>query len=144
VVRAYLEHHLQQQGPVSKLFYVAPFFRYEAPQAGRLRQFHQCGIELLGASSPEADAEVLALAHDFLLALGIDAVLHLNTLGTRLSRAAYIARLREYLEPQRARFPRFAETPRLEPAAHLRFQGRARSSTHFGCATPARSHQGRR
>jgi len=102
VVRAFLEHHLNQNGPVTKLFYIVPIFRYEAPQAGRYRQHHQCGIELLGAASPESDAEVLALANDFLQAIGIETVLHLNTLGTPQSRAAYVQKLREYLEPQRS------------------------------------------
>ncbi len=101
VVRAYLEHHLNQIGPVAKLFYIVPVFRYEAPQAGRYRQHHQCGIEMLGASGPEADAEILAIASDFLRALNIEPKLHLNSLGTSLSRAAYIVRLREHLEPQR-------------------------------------------
>lgn len=101
VVRAFIEHNLQERGPVSKLFYVCPVFRYEAPQAGRYRQHHQCGIELLGAASPEADAEVLALANDFLTTLGIESALHLNSLGTQESRASYIVRLKEYLEPLR-------------------------------------------
>lgn len=101
VVRAYLEHHLNQNGPVAKLFYIVPVFRYEAPQAGRYRQHHQCGIEMLGASGPEADAETLAIAADFLRALNIEPKLHLNSLGTSESRKAYIARLREHLEPQR-------------------------------------------
>ena len=101
-VRAFLENHLNQNGPVTKLFYIVPIFRYEAPQAGRYRQHHQCGIELLGASSPESDAEVLALANDFLKALQIETVLHLNTLGTPQSRATYVQKLRDYLEPQRA------------------------------------------
>jgi histidyl-tRNA synthetase len=102
VVRAFVEHNLQERGPVSKLFYVCPVFRYEAPQAGRYRQHHQCGIELLGAASPEADAEVLVLANDFLAALGVESTLHLNSLGTMESRASYVRRLKEYLEPQRA------------------------------------------
>jgi histidyl-tRNA synthetase len=101
IVRAYLEHHLSQVGPVAKLFYIYPIFRYEAPQAGRYRQHHQCGIEMLGAASPEADAAVLALASDFLKALGIEPQLHLNSLGTKESRGGYIQQLREYLEPQR-------------------------------------------
>ena len=101
-VRAYLEHHLNERGPVSKLFYIGPIFRYEAPQAGRFRQHHQCGIELLGAAGPEADAEVLALASDFLRALDIDAALHLNSLGTPQSRQSYVQSLRQYLEPHRA------------------------------------------
>lgn len=102
VVRSFLEHHLNERGPVSKLFYIVPVFRYEAPQAGRYRQHHQCGIELLGAASPEADAEVLALASDFLKALGIETVLHLNSLGTRESRADYLVKLKQYFEPHRA------------------------------------------
>jgi len=101
VVRSYLEHHLNERGPVAKLFYIVPVFRYEAPQAGRYRQHHQCGIELLGAAGPEADAEVLSLATDFLCALGIEAKLHLNSLGTPHSRASYVQKLRQHLEPQR-------------------------------------------
>lgn len=102
VVRAFVEHHLQERGPVSKFFYICPVFRYEAPQAGRYRQHHQCGIELLGAASPEADAEVLCLANDFLTALGVESTLHLNSLGTAQTRQSYIQKLKEYLEPQRA------------------------------------------
>jgi histidyl-tRNA synthetase len=101
VVRAFIEHHLNERGPVSKLFYVCPVFRYEAPQAGRYRQHHQCGIEFLGASTPEADAEVLCLARDFLQALGVESKLLLNSLGTMESRASYIQKLKEFLEPQR-------------------------------------------
>jgi histidyl-tRNA synthetase len=99
-VRAYLEHSLAQLGPVTKLYYICPIFRYEAPQAGRYRQHHQCGVELLGAASPESDAAVLALAHDFLKALGIEAALHLNSLGTPESRSSYIAAVRAHLQPQ--------------------------------------------
>lgn len=100
VVRAYLQHNLAQRGPVTKLFYICPVFRYEAPQSGRYRQHHQCGIELLGAASPESDAAVLALAHEFLQALGIEAALHLNSLGTAESRRAYIGAVRAHLEPK--------------------------------------------
>ena len=99
-VRAYLQHNLNQLGSTTKLFYIASIFRYEAPQTGRLRQHHQCGIEVLGAATPEADAEVLALAHEFLQALEIDATLHLNSLGTPQSRAGYVVALREHLQPQ--------------------------------------------
>ncbi len=101
VVRAYLQHNLNERGPVQKLFYIFPIFRYEAPGAGRYRQHHQCGIELLGASGPQADAEVLALARDFLNELGVFATLRLNTLGTRDSRRAYVDKLRAFLEPKR-------------------------------------------
>ena len=102
VVRAFLEHHLNERGPVAKLFYIVPVFRYEAPGAGRYRQHHQCGIELLGASVPEADAGVLCLAHDFLSALGLETKLHLNSLGTPESRREYVTKLRAFLEPHRA------------------------------------------
>jgi histidyl-tRNA synthetase len=101
VVRAYLENNLNERGPVAKLFYIFPVFRYEAPQAGRYRQHHQCGIEMLGASGPEADAEVLALSRDFLQALGIEPVLKINSLGTLESRREYVAKLRAHLEPNR-------------------------------------------
>ncbi len=101
VVRAYLEHNLRERGPVAKLFYIASIFRYEAPGAGRYRQHHQCGIEMLGASGPEADAEVLALSHDFLRELGISATLKINSLGTKESRSGYLGILRAHLEPQR-------------------------------------------
>ena len=101
VVRSYLEHHLGERGPVAKLFYIQPNFRYEAVQAGRYRQHHQCGIEMLGSAAPEADAEVLALSADFLRAIGIEATLKINSLGTMESRRGYIARLREWLAPQR-------------------------------------------
>ena len=100
-VRAYLQNNINERGPVSKLFYIQPNFRYEAPGAGRYRQHHQCGIELLGAAAPEADAEVLALSAEFLRAIGIEAVLKINSLGTLDTRRGYIAQLRAHLEPQR-------------------------------------------
>ncbi len=101
VVRAYLEEHLGERGPVTKLSYLGPMFRYEAPQSGRQRQFHQVGVELLGGAGPESDAEVLALAADYLKALGIEAKLLLNSLGTPDSRAGYLAELRTFLGAQR-------------------------------------------
>ena len=101
VVRAFLEAHLNERGPVSKLAYSGPMFRYEGTQAGRQRQFHQCGLELIGASAPEADAEVLAIAADFLQALGIEAKLLINTLGTSQSRAGYLDELRTFLSERR-------------------------------------------
>jgi histidyl-tRNA synthetase len=100
-VRAFIEAHLNERGPVTKLGYLGPMFRYEAPQAGRQRQFHQCGVELLGAAGPESDAEVLALGADFLKDLGIEAKLHLNTLGTPQSRAVYLEELKAFLGARR-------------------------------------------
>ena len=110
VVRAYLEHHLGEAGPVAKLFYIFPIFRYENPQAGRSRQHHQCGVEMLGAAGPEADAEVLALSRDFLLALGINPTLKINSLGTQESRKAYLTHLRAFLEPRRAQLSQDSQT----------------------------------
>ncbi len=73
VVRAYIEHHLQQDG-LARLYYLGPMFRAERPQAGRLRQFHQVGVEAIGATNPWLDAEVIALARDLLQALGVGGV----------------------------------------------------------------------
>jgi histidyl-tRNA synthetase len=89
-VRAYLENSLGQQSPVSKLYYIAPIFRYERPQAGRYRQHHQTGIEALGAADPAIDAEVIALGLAYLEALGISGhTLHLNSVGCPACRPAY-------------------------------------------------------
>src|SRR5436853_3816112 len=90
VVRAVLSNGLTQSTPL-KFFYSGPMFRYERPQKGRFRQFHQIGVELLGVPQPQADVEVIALAQRLLGALGIagNIVLQLNTLGDPQSRAAY-------------------------------------------------------
>lgn len=69
-VRAFISEGMEQNQPV-KLFYSGSMFRYERPQKGRYRQFNQIGVELLGASSPQADIEVLSLAWEFLKALGL-------------------------------------------------------------------------
>jgi histidyl-tRNA synthetase len=73
-----------------RLFYIGPHFRYERPQKGRYRQFHQIGAELLDDASPAADAELLAMLRRFLAGLGFrDLVVLLNTVGDRQSRARY-------------------------------------------------------
>ena len=99
VVRAFISNGLAQDLPL-KFFYQGPMFRYERPQKGRQRQFHQVGIELLGVAGPQADIEVIALAADFLGDLGVDqkAVCEINSLGDAESRAAYRAKLVAYLE----------------------------------------------
>ncbi|MFN7613160.1 MAG: ATP phosphoribosyltransferase regulatory subunit, partial [Alphaproteobacteria bacterium] len=98
IVRAFVSNGLQQNVPF-KCFYAGPAFRYERPQKGRMRQFHQIGCELLGAAQPVADVEMIALAAQTLRELGLaDAVtLELNSLGDVESRAAYRAALVEYL-----------------------------------------------
>jgi len=97
VVRAVLSNGLTQSTPL-KFFYSGPMFRYERPQKGRFRQFHQIGVELLGVATPQADIEVIALGRRILQELGIGdrVVLELNTLGDPESRAAYRAALVDY------------------------------------------------
>lgn len=103
VARAFISNGLAQSLPL-KLFYRGPMFRHERPQKGRLRQFHQVGIELLGVESPLADVEVIALAARLLneLGLGDKVTLELNSLGDADSRAAYRAALTDYLLQYRA------------------------------------------
>ena len=90
IARSFISEGLAQQVPV-KVFYSGPMFRYERPQKGRLRQFHQIGIELIGVAQPQADIEVIACGARVLDELGVIglATLELNTLGDTVSRAAY-------------------------------------------------------
>lgn len=98
VVRAALQHGLLSQG-AQKLWYAGPMFRYERPQAGRQRQFHQIGVEWLGAESARSDVEVIALAWDLLARLGVGGLeLELNSLGSAEDRQAYRAALVGWLE----------------------------------------------
>lgn len=104
VVRSYIENDLDKKESLSKLFYIGPMFRGERPQRGRLRQFHQIGVEAIGpqSSSPYLDAEVIALGMYLLKAFGISHVqLKINTLGTKEDKAAFYQKLRNKLEPKR-------------------------------------------
>ena len=103
ICRALVSNGLTQSLP-QKVFYAGPMFRYERPQKGRYRQFHQIDIEVLGAAEPLADAEVIACGWNILLALGVsqDTVLELNTLGDTASREAYRAALVAYFNEHRA------------------------------------------
>ncbi|NLM12702.1 MAG: histidine--tRNA ligase [Epulopiscium sp.] len=97
-VRAYLEQKMYADTQPTKLYYITPAFRYEKPQAGRMRQFHQFGIELLGADSPTADVEVITVAAELLKRMGISKVkLHINSLGGPECRKKYNEKLKEYL-----------------------------------------------
>jgi histidyl-tRNA synthetase len=102
VVRAVLSNALTQSTPL-KFFYAGPMFRYERPQKGRFRQFHQIGVELLGVAQPQADIEVIALGHRMLKALGIGnrVTLEINTLGDLESRARYRGALVDYYSKRR-------------------------------------------
>jgi histidyl-tRNA synthetase len=102
ICRALVSNGLTQSLP-QKVFYAGPMFRYERPQKGRYRQFHQIGAELIGVSEPLGDAETIALARDVLAALGIGAavVLELNTLGDAESRLAWRGALVNYFNAVR-------------------------------------------
>ncbi len=99
VVRAYVEHGLRGRLPAPlKFFYIGPQFRYERPQKGRQRQFHQLGVEVIDSLDPKADAEVILVACEFLGAMGLDdLVVDLNSLGDPDDRARHRAALVEYL-----------------------------------------------
>lgn len=100
VVRAYIEHGLDKIGGIQRLWYKGAMFRYERPQAGRQRQFHQIGLELLGSPHPRADAEVIALATDILKSLGLkNLTLYLNSIGNKTDREKYREALINYFLP---------------------------------------------
>ncbi len=100
VVRAFLQHGLEHQPLPRRLYYIGPHFRYERPQKGRYRQFHQIGAELIGDAGPWSDVELLQMLLRFLGELGYrELVVLLNTVGDEESRAAYRERLRGYFEP---------------------------------------------
>jgi len=97
VCRAYIENGLHNLPQPVRMFYMAPMFRYERPQAGRVRQHHQFGCEIIGDSSPEVDAEIIELGWKYILELGIkDVTLRLNNLGDPASRSDYLSDLEKY------------------------------------------------
>lgn len=99
VVRSYISNKLHAQG-VQRLWYAGPMFRYERPQAGRQRQFHQIGLELLGSGSPRADVEAIAIATDILKAIGLSNLqLDINSVGRGEDRQKYREALVAYLKP---------------------------------------------
>ena len=99
VMRSLIQKKLHTLDPVSKLYYMGPMFRYERPQKGRYRQFHQIGAEVLGVEDPKIDAQVLAMLHHYFCEIGIDAVsLQVNSLGCPECRPAYRQQLSAYLE----------------------------------------------
>jgi histidyl-tRNA synthetase len=99
VMRAFIQNRLHALDPVSKLYYLGPMFRYERPQKGRYRQFHQIGAEVIGVEDAKIDAQVLAMLHHYACAIGIDAVeLQVNSLGCPACRPDYRTALIAYLE----------------------------------------------
>ena len=101
VVRSFLEHKMYGDQQVQKVFYIGSMFRYDRPQAGRYREFHQFGVEILGAKSPIADAECIALAYDLFKRLGLNELkLYINSIGHSECRNTYRRKLIEFFEPK--------------------------------------------
>jgi histidyl-tRNA synthetase len=99
VIRAWIEHRLDQRPGIQKLYYMGPMFRRERPQKGRYRQFYQIGAEAIGSESPAVDAEVIEMVLDILLAVGLTGFsLLINSVGDRVCRPRFIEALREQLK----------------------------------------------
>jgi histidyl-tRNA synthetase len=99
VMRAFIQNKLFNRDAVSKLYYMGPMFRYERPQKGRYRQFHQIGVEALGIEDAKIDAQILAMLHSYFQGIGIHSVaLQVNSLGCPDCRPAYRSKLISYLE----------------------------------------------
>ena len=129
IARAFISGSLGHQLPI-RLFASGPMFRYERPQKGRLRQFHQIDVEILGAAEPQADIEIIAIGRRILEALGLGdkVTLELNTLGDATCRHTY----RDYLVEYLGTLPGAAvrgqpDAARAQPPAHPRQQGSGRS-----------------
>ena len=103
VARAYIEHGMHKLPQPVKVWYYAPMFRYERPQAGRYREHYQIGAEAMGSAEPTVDAEVIAMLGQILAEVGVtDVRLAINSMGDRECRPAYVALLRTYLEAHAA------------------------------------------
>lgn len=101
VVRSFIENGMARLSAPVKLWYKGPMFRYERPQAGRQRQFHQVGVEMFGIKQPAADAEVILLAVNYLKSLGLnDLEVEINSLGCPTCREDYKAKIKEVLKPE--------------------------------------------
>ena len=100
VIRSYIQHNLGAKSPLTKLYYLDNLFRRERPQKGRYRQFRQYGIEAIGSPHPEQDAEVITIAYELLVELGIkDITLRLNSIGSSECRNEYRQALKDFLQP---------------------------------------------
>lgn len=105
VVRAFIENGMHRLPSPVKLWYKGPMFRYERPQAGRQRQFHQVGVEMFGVEAPSADAEVISLAIEYLKALNIPNLsLEINSIGCKDCRHGYRENLKKIIEPELAEY----------------------------------------
>jgi len=105
VIRAYIQKQIWKSEPISKYFYIGPAFRRERPQKGRLRQFHQFGVESIGSDNPEQDAEVISMAYNIYKMFGIDKLsVKINSLGSKDCRQKYSKDLKESLKKFRNDF----------------------------------------
>lgn len=101
VVRSFIENNMTRLSAPVKLWYKGPMFRYERPQAGRQRQFHQVGVEMFGIKEPSADAEVIVMAAEYLKSLGLDDLeVEINSLGCPDCREEYKKKIKEVLKPE--------------------------------------------
>ena len=99
VARSFIENGLSNTALPLKSYYITPVFRYERPQAGRLREHHQFGIEFYGASNPSADAETILVADEIIKTLGLEVKLNINSMGCKTCRSSYNKALKEYFAP---------------------------------------------
>ena len=132
VIRAYIEHRLDQRPGVQKLYYMGPMFRRERPQKGRYRQFFQIGAEAIGSESPVVDAEVIEMVVEILDGAGLEGFeLLINSVGCPNCRPQYIAELRERLQDVAPTDVRRLPAPRRdESVARARLQGARRPADH--------------
>ena len=132
VMRAYIEHRLDQRPGVQKLYYMGPMFRRERPQKGRYRQFFQIGAEAIGSESPVVDAEVIEMVVEVLKSAGLEGfTLLVNSVGDANCRPAYIAALREKLENSCANALRgLPEAGRDQSASGSRLQSAGGPADH--------------
>lgn len=104
IVRAYIEHSMQENAADMRLYYIGPMFRRERPQKGRLRQFHQIGVEVIGSDSPYADAEVIAQISKMLSKFGLtDFNIKINSLGCKNDKEKFADSLRRFLSDKESR-----------------------------------------
>lgn len=104
IVRAYIEHGLSYSYNPGKFFYIGPMFRHEQPQAGRYRQFYQCGFEILNNSDPVYHAQIIHMSYKVCTELKLKKVqIHLNSIGCKVCRPAYVRKLKEYYKDKISR-----------------------------------------
>jgi histidyl-tRNA synthetase len=138
IVRAYFDAGLDREPQPVRLYYMGPYFRYDRPQAGRFREFHQFGIETLGDASPVLDVEAIVLGWKWFAELEIGGVtLHLNSIGDEVCRPAYRELLREYYRPHLSKLSeesraRFEKNPlRLFDSKDPQDEALKRSAPHI-------------